>query len=125
MSRRYTILVVEDDADLRGMFRAALALAGFDVRDAADGWEALRRVDIALPDLIVLDLGLPGVNGQGVLAELSAQAHTRAIPVVVVTASSDPLQGFQVDCVLRKPVDPDELLRAVRRCLAANPEAQP
>lgn len=114
-----TILVVEDDDSLRSLFRTALVVAGYDVREARDGFDALRSLDAAVPDLVVLDLGLPGISGRAVLQELSAQAHTRRIPVMVVTASSERLDMYDVECVLRKPVLPEDLLRAVRTCLAS------
>ena len=116
---RRTLLVVEDDADLRGMFRTALSLAGFDVREACDGLSALRRLDSFVPDLIVLDLMMPGIGGLAVLQELAAQAHTRSIPIVVVTASPQNLDYLDVSCILRKPVLPDELVRVARQCLAS------
>lgn len=116
---RRTLLVVDDDADLRGLFRTTLTLAGFDVYEAADGLEALRRLDTLLPDLIVLDLMMPGFSGIAVLQELAAQAHTRSIPIMVVTASAENLDYLDVSCVLRKPVMPDELVRAAQRCLAS------
>ena len=114
-----TLLVVEDDEDLRSIFKTCLAVAGYTVREACDGLGALRSLDAALPDLVVLDLGLPGLSGHAVLQELTAQAHTRRIPVLVVTASPERLT-HDVACVLRKPVMPEELIRAVGRCLVSS-----
>jgi DNA-binding response OmpR family regulator len=116
MARR-TLLVVEDDEDLRTIFRTALSVAGFDVREAVDGLDALRRIDAGPPDALILDLGLPYVSGFGVLYDLSVQAETQRIPVIVVTGSSDPLDHLNVACVLRKPVMPDQLVATVRRCI--------
>src|SRR3954470_8541447 len=112
------ILVVEDDAPLRAMYRTALRLAGFFVQEAANGLEALRALEADPPDLVVLDLGLPGVSGYAVRAELAAQVHTRHIPVVIVTGQ-EPGDLMEVACLLRKPVVPDELVATVRRCLAS------
>lgn len=112
-----TVLVVEDHEDLRQMFSDVLNMAGFQVRQAADGMEALRSIDSAPPDLIVLDLGLPFVTGYDVLLELKDHAHTRAIPVLVVTGSDAPIEGVLPDCVLRKPVRPSELAWRVKDCL--------
>lgn len=119
MSERQTILVVEDDEDLRRLFRTALALAGYDVIEAGDGLEALQRIDQAIPDLVILDLVLPGMSGIVVQQELAAQALTRQIPVVVITGTAIEPGAIDVACLLRKPVSPDELIEAVRRCLAA------
>lgn len=119
MSERQTILVVEDDEDLRRLFRTALALAGYDVIEAGDGLEALQRIDGALPDLVVLDLVLPGMSGIVVQQELAAQALTRQIPVVVITGSAIDPSELQVACLLRKPISPDTLVEAVGNCLAS------
>jgi DNA-binding response OmpR family regulator len=112
-----TILIVEDDADLRRLYRLTLALGGFQVQEAADGLEALHLIDLSPPDLVVLDLVLPTVSGFTVQQEIAAHAHTRSIPIVVVTGSESTLD--EVPCLLRKPVDPDRLLEVVRTCLAA------
>lgn len=117
MARR-KLLIVEDDDDLRRLYVTALRAAGHDVAEAASGLEALRRIDASPPDLIVLDLMLPKVSGFGVLYDLSAQAHTRSIPVVIVTGTTDPVESPRVACVLRKPVQPDDLVEAIERCLA-------
>ena len=113
------LLIVEDDADLRHMFRTALALAGYRVQEAADGLEALKLIDCDPPDLVVLDLGLPIVSGEAVREEIAAQAHTREIPIVVVTGSTVAPEALDVACVLYKPVTVDSLLQTVKSCLDA------
>ena len=119
MNGHRTILVVEDDAELRYVFRTALSFAGFAVREAGDGYDALRIVDQHPPDLVVLDLLLPTISGMAVQQEIAAQVVTRDIPIVVVTGSTLRVDETQVACVLRKPVMPDALVAAVRRCLHA------
>ena len=119
MSERQTILVVEDDEDLRRLFRTALILGGFDVIEAGDGLEALLRIDQSPPDLVVLDLMLPRLSGIAVQQEIAAQAVTRQIPVVVITGSGIDPTGMQVACFLRKPVSPEQLLEVVRECIIA------
>lgn len=114
---RRVILIVEDDGDLRRMFRTALTLAGFAVEEASDGAGALYRIEQKPPDLVVLDLGLPTVSGLIVHQEIAAHAHTRSIPVVIVTGSTMNLDHMDVSCVLRKPVDPELLVITVRRYL--------
>jgi OmpR family response regulator RpaB len=116
---RNTVLIVEDDADLRRMYRTALVLAGFDVQEAADGLDALHLLDSNPPGLVVLDLGLPAISGLVVRQEIAASATTRDIPIVVVTGADVTHQQLDVPCVLRKPVEPERLLMAVRECLAA------
>ena len=119
MSERRTILVVEDDEDLRRLFRTALMLAGYDVLEAGDGLEALLRIDQTPPDLVVLDLVLPRLSGIAVQQEIAAQAVTRQIPVVVITGSGVDPSELQVACFLRKPVAPDQLVDVVASCLAS------
>lgn len=117
---RQTILVVEDDATLRQFYRTALTLAGYDVREAGDGYDALRMIDNHPPDLVILDLTLPHVSGYVVRQELAAQALTHHIPVVIVTGA-DRLQidALEADCVLAKPVTAEQLVQVVRQCLAS------
>jgi len=119
MPPRQTVLIVEDDTDLRKFYRHALALAGYDVKEAPGGFEALRTLDSDPPDIVVLDLTLPGVDGFMVRRELAAHAHTRSIPIVVVTGSAENLDYLEVACLLRKPVSPDDLVNVVRKCLAS------
>ena len=116
IKQKRMILLVEDDADLRGMFRVALLLEGFEVREAADGYEALRMLEQGGPDLVVLDLRMPGINGLVVLADI--RALYRDLPVVVVTATPGDLSHLDVDCVLKKPIAPDTLVETVRQCFA-------
>jgi DNA-binding response OmpR family regulator len=117
--RPHRILIVEDDDDLRRLYRAALTFAGFDVQDVAVGMDALRRLEQEAPDLVVLDLLLPDMSGVVVRQEIAAQAQTRDIPVVIVTGSTMDVGTLEVPCVLRKPVSPEELVRVVRECLAS------
>src|SRR3954467_3176946 len=72
-----TILVVEDDPELRHLFRTALTLAGYRVLETGDGLQALRLIDTTSPDAVVLDLGLPLVSGQAVLQDVAGRAHSQ------------------------------------------------
>jgi CheY-like chemotaxis protein len=119
VSSGQTVLVVEDDPDLRRFYRAALTFAGFDTHIVGDGLDALRRIDNDPPALVVLDLSLPVISGLVVLQQIAASAWTRHIPVVVVTGTPEKAEGFDVACVLTKPVTPDHLIRTVKSCLAA------
>ena len=114
-----TLLIVEDDDDLRRMYRAALSLAGFEVLEAQDGLSALHLFEQRTIDLVVLDLMLPTLDGLTVQQEIAAQAGTRDVPIMIVTGSTLPLDNVKVPCILRKPVSPDELVLAVRRCLTS------
>ncbi len=83
---RMTVLIVDDDPVTRFLLRRCLPPAGFDVTEAADGEEGLACVAASPPDLVILDLLMPGMKGGAVLAALRANPATRAIPVVVATA---------------------------------------
>ena len=111
------MLVVEDDPELRTLFRTTLALAGYSVAVAEDGFEALRQVETRAPDLIVLDIALPRLDGRDVHRELMSNVGTAAIPIVVITGDSSRLERSEFPCVLQKPVDLDDLVAAVDRCL--------
>lgn len=92
-------------------------LEGFAVVTAEDGFDALKAVEVTPPDAIVLDLGLPRLNGRDVARELTANAGTHHIPIVVVTGESAEMNEADFDCVLRKPVTPDQLITAIHNCL--------
>ena len=111
------ILVVEDDAGLRELYRTALRVAGYAVVAVEDGLDALRFVEQAAPAAVVLDLGLPRLGGRDVGRELAAHDDTRHIPIIVATAESGTLDEHEYACVIRKPFHPAELVAAVRRCL--------
>jgi CheY-like chemotaxis protein len=115
--RAKRILIVEDDADLRRLFRTALSLSGYEVEEAGDGLEALQLIENRQPDLVVLDLILRSLDGVSVQQDLASRALTSRIPIVVVTGSRLDLDDLAVARVLRKPVTPDELIRTVRECL--------
>ena len=123
MARRQTILVVEDDEDLRRLFRTALTLSGYDVEEAGDGLEALQKIDYSQPDLVVLDVILPEVSGLVVQQEIAAHMVNRDIPIVFITGSALELSEIGSACLLRKPVTPDRLVNTVRSCLAAGSQS--
>ena len=89
--RRESILLVEDDVPLRRMLSLALRLEGFLTFEAGDGFQAIALLDQFEFDAIVLDLLLPGIDGLAVAQEIRAQASTRTVPVIVMTASPTPL----------------------------------
>jgi DNA-binding response OmpR family regulator len=117
MPRAATILLVEDDTELRRMFRMVLTFAGYHVLEAGDAFHALHLVDAETLDLVILDLGLPTISGYAVHQELASVPSTQHVPVLVVTAQPGPYDGIDEKCVLQKPVTPEQLLDAVRACL--------
>lgn len=121
---RRRVLIVEDEANIREVVAQYLELEGFTVLQAADGVEALRLAASQPPDLVVLDLMLPGVDGLEVCRRLRAQS---AAPILMLTArgeESDKLVGFALgaDDYVTKPFSPRELVvrvRAIMRRVAA------
>ena len=109
------ILVIDDDSDIREVVGEALQFAGYEVSTARDGREGLVGARSFRPDLILLDLMMPGMSGWEFRAVQLRDAALREIPVVVVTAlGHDP--DIQVAAVLAKPFRLDDLLAEVRRC---------
>ena len=126
------ILVVEDEPDIAALVAYQLAHAGYQVRTASDGQEALRVLESDPPDLIVLDLMLPGTSGTDVLRTLKSRTETAGTPVIILTArggEDDRVEGFKLgaDDYLPKPFSPRELVLRVnavlRRSAAAGPAA--
>jgi CheY-like chemotaxis protein len=111
------ILLVEDDPDTRELYRTILRNGGYAVVAVEDGLAALRYLESEVPDAVVLDLGLPRLPGRDVHQEMAAQGLTPHIPIIVVTGSSAAVDEHNFACVLRKPIDPDDLIDAVQRCL--------
>jgi len=102
------VLLVDDEDQLRRVMRDLLEREGYDVIEAGDGVEALDQVDRHAPDIIVLDLNLPGLDGYGVLSHLRSRRATEHIPVVVLTARGDEenevrVFEFGADDFLSKP----------------------
>jgi DNA-binding response OmpR family regulator len=87
--RGATVLLVDDEEFLRRVMKDLLVREGYEVVEAGNGIEALDQVDRHAPDVVVLDLNLPGMDGYSVLSELRSRPATRNIPVVVLTAKGD------------------------------------
>jgi CheY-like chemotaxis protein len=87
--RGATVLLVEDEDQLRRVMKDLLEREGYRVAEARDGIQALDQVDRHAPDVVILDLNLPGIDGYSVLAQLRSRHATRQIPVMVLTAKGD------------------------------------
>jgi phosphate regulon transcriptional regulator PhoB len=116
------VLVVEDEPDIRRLVVLHLEREGFRCRTATTGSDALREVKAAAPDLVVLDLMLPEVDGLEVCRRLRRDASTAAIPIIMLTAKSDEVDrivGLEVgaDDYVGKPFSPKELVARVRAVL--------
>jgi phosphate regulon transcriptional regulator PhoB len=118
-ARGARVLVVEDEADVAEMIRYNLGKEGYDVRVAANGTDALRQVKDARPDVILLDIMVPHLNGWEICRRLKQDRETVAIPVIMVTGrveEGDKVLGFEMgaDDYVTKPFSPRELLARVR-----------
>ena len=81
------VLVVDDNADLRDLVSVKLYRAGYDVKTASNGWEALQAAENWLPDLIVLDIMMPGLSGLEVCRKLRASRYLAHVPVIMLSAA--------------------------------------
>lgn len=118
-----TVLVVDDDASVRAMLGYLLHDEGYDVREAADGAEALTELTVQAPDCMVLDLMMPNVDGVAVLRNRRDRGLAPDTRVLVLTAKTDTKDAvwcweLGADEYLNKPVDPDKLAREIRQLLA-------
>ena len=114
------ILAVDDEKHIVRLVQVNLERAGYEVVTANDGKEALQKVEDENPDLVVLDVMMPYMDGFEVLQNLRRNPSTRDIPVIMLTAKAqdaDVFKGWQsgVDCYLTKPFNPMELLSFVKR----------
>jgi CheY-like chemotaxis protein len=124
LPERPLVLLVEDDRDGRMMFAEWLRGAGFRVETAHNGNQALDRAIETLPDAIVTDLHLPGIDGYELTRRLKGDPRTAPIPVLAVTGyapfTQDPLRADRAGCdaVLPKPCDPDDLTTTLNELIA-------
>lgn len=114
------ILAVDDEKHIVKLVQVNLERQGYEVITANDGKEALQKVEEENPDLIVLDVMMPYMDGFEVLQNLRRNPSTRDIPVIMLTAKAqdaDVFKGWQsgVDCYLTKPFNPMELISFVKR----------
>ena len=120
VSERPLVLLVEDDRDGRLLFADWLESAGFRVEQAHNGLQALERAFDLLPDAILTDLHIPGIDGYELTRRLKTDSRTAQIPIIAVTVyppfTQDPSRADRAGCdaILPKPCDPDELSRLTR-----------
>jgi two-component system response regulator VicR len=123
------ILCIEDEPEMIDLIRLILSRRGFIVRGATSGEEGLKLIHEEIPDLVLLDLMMPDMDGWEVYQQMKANEATKKIPVIVVTAraqSIDKVLGLhiaKVDDYIAKPFSPQELLNSVDDVLSGKKKA--
>jgi CheY-like chemotaxis protein len=114
-TRRRSVLIVDDHADTREGYATYLKWVGYSPTEAASGEAALAAVQLAPPDLIVLDVRLHGMSGLAVIDALRSRTSTRTIPVILLTGADLPDDDRRAAVVgfLQKPVPPDALAASI------------
>ena len=120
-----TVLVVDDDPDARDYLSTVLEDNGLAVLTAQDGSEALLKVEQEAPDLISLDITMPGKSGVAVYRKLKEDDQLKSIPVIIITGISDDFKTFisnrrnvpPPDGYINKPVDADDFVRMVKKLI--------
>lgn len=119
------ILIVEDHPTMREAMRLILETEGFEIREATDAAQAISMAKEHPPDLMFLDLNIPGASGTDVLTTLKSDPETKAVRVVVVTAEGEEIRdyvmGLGADEYFTKPFSPTALLRTVETVLDQPP----
>lgn len=114
------LLLVDDDANIRLMVSDFLIASGYEVTCADSGEAALDEMAKTLPDLVILDMGMPGMGGTGFLTRITDRLGRTRVPVLVLTARSDMAEFFankKIAGFLTKPATPDDLIAEVQRIL--------
>jgi two-component system cell cycle response regulator DivK len=120
MSKR--VLMIEDHENNRRILRDLLTSKGYDVIEAVDGLDGVSAAKTFCPDLIIMDIQLPGIDGYEATRRIKANSETRKIPIIVVTSyalSGDDVKSFDAGCdaYMAKPFSPRELLSKIREYL--------
>ena len=119
MDEKKNVLIVDDEPHIVNLIKLSLNKDQYDVTGAYAGREALLHIDKKIPDLVVLDLMMPGVNGYELCKALRENPKTRKIPVLILSAKSqmnDKLHAIDVgaDDYMTKPFDPMELVKRIK-----------
>jgi CheY-like chemotaxis protein len=122
---RPLVLIVEDQSELRQLYVQELTISGFDVIEAANGLDAIAHSSAQFPDVILMDLSLPVLDGWEATRRLKSDSRTAHIPVVALTAhdgSGELQRATRAGCdwFVPKPCPPNDLIEEVRRVLAAS-----
>ncbi|HEX4458006.1 MAG TPA: response regulator [Polyangia bacterium] len=116
------VLLVEDNPHNRKIFSGMLTHSGFEVVEAEDGHQAIAAMAKQLPDIVLMDLSIPGIDGWEVTRRFKADARTKAVPIIALTAHAmrgdeERARAAGCDHYLAKPVSPKKVVEEVRRFL--------
>jgi two-component system cell cycle response regulator DivK len=123
------ILVIEDQEDNRRIVHDLLTSKGYEVVEAVTGLDGVTAAEIRRPDLILMDIQLPGIDGYEATRRIKANPELRKIPIIVVTSyalSGDDVKAFEAGCdaYMAKPFSPRKLLAKIRDYLPENGASQ-
>lgn len=124
--KKPVVLVVDDDVDVRSSLSAVLANEGFVVLEAANGREAVDKSRASIPDVVLMDLSLPVLDGAAAMRVMKGFLPTQHVPVIAVTGMSmspASLVALGFDASLRKPCSPETLLQCIGAMVRARPLA--
>ena len=124
------VLVVDDEPMARTLLRLMLVRAGFEVFEAEDGYDALDKVKVHPPDVMILDVMMPGIDGFQVCEEIRRQEPTASLPIIMLSAKTDldsVNRGLRVGATkyLTKPVSPEDLTQHVHEVLVMKQMSTP
>lgn len=125
----WSVLVVDDEPMARTLLRLMLVRAGFDVVEAEDGFDALDKLKDGSPDVMILDVMMPGIDGFVVCETVRSTPNTSDLPIIMLSAKTDlesVNKGLELgaDKYLTKPISPEELTRQVRDVLQERSNSQ-
>lgn len=120
MAERATILYIEDNRDNRSLVRRVLESEGYSVTEAANAEDALSSLKVGSPDLILMDINMPGIDGYALTAQIKSVPDYTAIPIIAMTANvmrGDRERSLEAGCdgYIQKPIDIDILAEQIER----------
>ena len=120
------VLIIEDERDIAALFRHVMDLAGYRTEICANGNAAVERLNSCYPNVVLLDLSLPGISGVNILQRMRVDARLKSVPVVVVTAYAELAENLAVepDLVMLKPVSAVQLTDLVQRLARDSKQGQ-
>lgn len=126
----WSVLVVDDEPMARTLLRLMLVRAGFEVIEAEDGFAALEKLEVDPPDIMILDVMMPGIDGFTVCQTVRKDSTVSDLPIIMLSAKTDSEsvnKGLRVgaDKYLTKPISPEDLTRHVRDILERTPTDSP